>query len=211
MSDIDPYAAAGALATQFSYLKFIKGDWVAGANSDLVNNKRLVADMKGVQHGWEKWKDKQKVGERMHNMADGDRMELRNDLDEMDSGTWESDDKGQARDPWAMVVKLPLLDTDTGENYLFTSSSQGGKREIYALCGQYARHRPKLPVVELTSDAYVHKQYGRTKIPLLKVVDWADDAGAMAPTAPRVAAPPLKAIPPAGKKVSLIDDSEIPF
>src|SRR5262245_7267679 len=66
-----------------------------------------------------------------------------------------------------------------GTKYVFTTSSFGGKKCIGKLETDYSerawrRARMDLPIVELRSEAYQHRSFGRVQNPVLHVVGWTD-------------------------------------
>jgi hypothetical protein len=190
----DPFAAEGAKAQHGKFLKFAKGDYIAGIDADLMNGTALVALMPDLMTGCQKWASGKLLDERLGLIANGFQPPARDTLGDTDEALWEPDVNGEPKDPWVYMYKLPLVSPDGSEEYVFGTSSNGGKRAIADLCKAYARRTKSssLPVVQLESSSYVHpnKALGRVKVPALKVVGWADAPGSAAPAI----APP----PPAG-------------
>ena len=141
-----------------------------------MNGASLVAIMSGLLIGWQCWRGGKLVDERLHLLAANERIEARRELGDEDSSTWEVAENGDLRDPWISVTRLPL--NENGEEYTFSTSSQGGKRAIGELCKAYAKKHGSntLPIVTLKSGAYNHpnKAYGRIKIPVFKITGWTD-------------------------------------
>ena len=105
-------------------------------------------------------------------MADGVPPANRADLGDMDKSLWETDDKGEPKDPWQPTNYLPLMDAD-GNLFTFTTSSRGGLRAVGELVRRYAWHRKNNPdvhpVIALGVGSYKHtnKAYGIIKFPEL--------------------------------------------
>jgi hypothetical protein len=193
----DPFAAyAKTVSNQHilgKLLKFSKGDYVAGENSDPVPlGTRFVANMDSLMAGWIKWADNRPVEHLMEAVAKGAIIPSRNTLGDNDQDAWELDENGKPRDPWQKANYILLLAEDgaveddravsdpTHGLYTFTASSQGGLDAVAKVCQSYnldmRRQRPDMyPVIELGADSYLHRNraFGRIKKPLLTVVDWA--------------------------------------
>ena len=94
---------------------------------------------------------------------------------------WETDDRGDPRDPWQFTNHLPLKGPETGDEFLFATSTRGGIGAIGAFAKTYGtvyRQKPgKLPVIELQASDYAHpnKAYGRVDVPVFELVDWVDE------------------------------------
>jgi len=172
-----------------SLLKYSKGDYLLGQNSEMVPlGTRYVAHMDEFYAGWTKWHDGKPVDEIMVPISKGERPPKRGDLGDLQEDQWELDDKGKPRDPW--VQSNWLLLKPVGQPYsldnaiTFATSSQGGIRAlglfVKAVGVLMARHVDENdtwtehPVMELGSDRYEHsnKAYGWIKFPVFKLVDW---------------------------------------
>jgi hypothetical protein len=182
-------------------LKFTKGDFTAGqSNREVAIGTRLVANMDSLETGHVRWEDMRPVEHRMGRLVDGFKPAKRSELGHDDRSQWETDDDGQAPDPWQFSNQLELADPDKGELYTFCTSSKGGLTAIGELCKAYGaamRQRPDdWPVVELGVGSYAHsnKAYGRIKYPTFEIVDWVPKD---ASPAPAVSAPTPPSPPPA--------------
>jgi hypothetical protein len=185
-------------------LKFNKGDWLAGQDEEeLERGTQLVAVMDQLFIGWIKWVDSKPEEQRLGKVVEGYRPEKRKELGDTDETLWEVDDQGRARDPWQFTNHLILRNPGTtGEDdedlYTFATSSRGGINAIGELCKAYGkamRMKPEeWPVVELDVDSYNHsnKEFGRIKIPVIKLVDWEPKTGV---AQKKIAAPAKKTTP----------------
>lgn len=174
----DPFAAYGAeAATGGAFLKFSKGEWQTGANSDEVPlGKHFVANMEELSIGWLRWKDRSPAERRMNLLLSGVKPDLREDLGHHDKDLWETDKEGRPQDPWSFTNELPLVDLDTGDQMAYAAASKGGIGCIGNLCKAFAKQRAanagKMPVLELGRDNYMHSEWGKTYVPVLTIVDW---------------------------------------
>lgn len=183
----NPYEAyAAAVNTRTivgKILKFSKGDYTAGQHDEEVaTGTRMVADMDELMVGWVKWSGGKPAEHRMGRVADAFQAPTRKDLGDLDKGEWETDDKGEARDPWQFSNYLITMDS-SGQLYTLTTSSRGGLNAIGELCkhfGKMMRQKPdEFPVIELGVDSYKHsnKSYGKIYVPMFKIVGWMPKKG----------------------------------
>lgn len=162
-------------------IKFNKGDWVDGDNELLDENMELVANMDQLMVGWIKWQDQRPVEQIMGPVAEGYQPQRRGELGDTNQDEWEVDNQGRPQDPWQfsnyIVMKEPGQDATDDNLYTFATSSKGGLGALGALCRDYGKeirgiHADDYPIVALGVDSYMHREYGRTKIPTLTVVGW---------------------------------------
>lgn len=177
----DPFASFGQAAAppQGMFLKFSKGEWLYGQDLiELTIGSRFAANMRGLRLGWRRWENKQVTEEHMHLLIDMVPMPSRASLGDTDEALWGVDADGKPQDPWTQTYELQLM-SPSGELYIYGTSSHGGKRDLGNLSTVYAteyRQRPgKVPIITLGRDSYVHKTYGKTYVPVLKIVDWSDE------------------------------------
>jgi hypothetical protein len=74
---------------------------------------------------------------------------------------------------------LPITLLDSGETFVFSTSSKGGLSAFHKLIRAYgtrvAKEKvPGLPVVELKADSYKHPRYGKIFKPYFGIVNWTD-------------------------------------
>ena len=227
--DADPFQAfADAVAPQFivgKLLKFSKGLWLAGENSEPVEQKQFIVGMHALMTGWVRWREFKPVEHAM--ICVGNRLlpPRRHELGDSDPSTWEVDDRGDKKDPWQLTSYLPMIADDDGEVFTFTASSKGALGALGRLSRTYAAHRRRLPtelpVVSLSSSGYQHsvRAYGFISTPLLIVSGWAELsrfnetmalAGYDMPASDEPAAVETNPAAPAAVKPNDMDDG-IPF
>lgn len=94
--------------------------------------------------------------------------------------------------PWAEVLSVQLKcvsGEDEGEQVLYKTSSTGGLRAMKELIGSIMEAIDKhpetpVPVVQLKSDSYPHKQYGKTYFPVIAIENWVSMDGVAEEAAP---------------------------
>jgi hypothetical protein len=165
-------------------LKFSKGDYLAGQDGeDVALGKRFVAVMSQLATGWIKWENNAPAEHVMGLVVDGYVPPKRDTLGDTDEDAWDTDDRGEPRDPWQLSNYLILINPDdVGDQYTLATSSRGGIGAIGELCKAYGRHMreapDEYPVIALGVGSYQHrdKQFGRIKFPILEVVGWVERA-----------------------------------
>jgi hypothetical protein len=167
-------------------LKFNKqGEYALNDVDTLAAGTRVVVHADEMTLGWQKWQDGKPVpdGKRLGRIADKFVPPKRDELGDTDQRQWEVGDDGKPRDPWAFQMSVPLtaLDGD-GQTYNFTVTSKGGLRCLSALARAYGRRvrdvePPGLPIAELRSDWYKHREYGKIFIPLMPICNWTGPDG----------------------------------
>lgn len=192
--DGNPYIADGIASSgrAGTLLKFNakEGKWVAGFGDDareLSNGLELVAGMLYYAHAWTKWQDSKRVDTHVTPVGSGNPAPLRHELGDTDEALWELDDRKEPRDPWQYSKTLPLVDPQSGEQYLFETGSVGGKSALGRLALAYGRnasqHPQCDPVVQLASGGYDHKVrvFGYIHTPDFPIVRWVPRVAGEAP------------------------------
>jgi hypothetical protein len=108
-------------------LKFSKGEYLAGQdNEEIAEGTRLVVNMDELMVGFQKWEGGKPADSEMGRVAEGFRPPKRADLGDLDESRWETDDRGQPRDPWQLTNVVVLKAADGDQIYTFATSSKGG-------------------------------------------------------------------------------------
>lgn len=162
-------------------IKFNKGDWVDGQNELLDENMELVANMDQLMTGWIKWQDQRPVEQIMGPVIERYIPPRRNTLGDENQDEWEVDNQGRPQDPWqftnVIVMKEPGQDPTDDNLYTFSTGTKGGLGALGQLCAIYGQqirgeHEDDYPIVALKADSYMHREYGRMKVPVFEVVGW---------------------------------------
>src|SRR5262245_56269589 len=181
------FASAARVKQNFegTILKYIKGNWSAGKDGADMNGAQLTALVEQLAIGWTKWIDRRPIDYRVGFVSDGFTPPRRQDLDMQDENNWARDYEGRPRDPWQFGMHLPLLNEE-GEQYIFSTSSQGGRNALANLADAYADKRMSsngknlCPLVELGTESYDHRSYGTVNTPTFDILKWVEppaDAG----------------------------------
>jgi len=164
-------------------LKFTKQGEFAISDVDAIPvGTRCIAHCDLIELGYVRWADGKPTDRKVGLVADGFIPPQKGDLPDRDETTWEIQDDGTRRDPWSFQMAVPLTRLDAGgETYQFTVGSKGGLRCLSALTRTYGKRiadkKPGLPIVELQSDSYKHRTYGKIFFPVMHVVGWTGGHG----------------------------------
>ena len=182
--DHNPYLAYGEQATSGArnIIKFRRGRYFFSQDElEIPLGTRMIANMAEAKAGWVRWWDGRPTDEVMVLIDDGVAPPRRNELGDADRGLWETDDRGDPKDPWQFTNYLPLKGPESGEEFLFATSTRSGLDAFGAFTNAYGkvfRQKPgKLPVLELQASDYPHanKAIGRVDVPVFDLVDWVDE------------------------------------
>jgi hypothetical protein len=179
----NPYTQLGnALSNRLfklPLLKFIKGDYFAGQEArPIAIGTTMAVYMDTLSFGWVEWQASKPVDHLIGLVNEGFQPKRRAELGKLDKTQWEVDDNGEPRDPYVFTFYVGMRDTKSGEQFVFTTYSKGGRDAIGLLSKEYGEHmllKPdEDPVVELGVDSYQHpiKSRGRIKIPVLPIKKW---------------------------------------
>jgi hypothetical protein len=173
----NPFEAYGNAATNNhivgQLLKFSKGDYLAGQDSTVIAvGTKMAAIMDQLWIGWVKWRGGSPANHVGGLVSAGYIPSKRDELDDNDQTTWETDDDGRPRDPWQFSNYLVLVEQKEKTLYTFATQTKGGLGAIGELCKMYGkamRERPdEYPIIELGVGSYQHpnKTFGRIKYPV---------------------------------------------
>ena len=185
-ADDDPYSAYGReVGSDTPFLKFVKGKFQFGVDDEVLPiSTKLVPHMAELRAGFLKWRDGEPVDEVMVRIAEDKPIPQREELDDQDEAAWQLDPNGAPLDPWALTNTLPFKDPETGQEFVFTTSSKGGinavRRLSSAFGSQRHKHGDKLPIVTIGSGSYKHRIYGEVHVPVLKITGWQGEAALIA-------------------------------
>lgn len=179
---VDPFEQYGQEVASLAHitgdlLRFTKhGEWKAGQNQDtLEDGTRMLVYMPSLKKGWVKWSDGQPTQHIIGLVAEAYNPPKREDLGDLDENEWEQL-SGKPVDPWQFTNYVVMCDQD-GQMYTYVTASKGGLNAVGLLSTSFGRRRrmkpDEIPVIELHSRSYIHKDYGETFAPDLKIAGWA--------------------------------------
>jgi hypothetical protein len=125
---------------------------------EIAHGTELLAIMPSLRTGWLRWEGRKCVDHRMGRVVDGFKAPRRNEL--------------PAIEAWVSTNYLVFVDTNSGEIFTFTTSSDGGRSALGALALTYSEtDQSELPVVALGARSY--RGHGKTiYVPIFEVTDW---------------------------------------
>ena len=167
-------------------LRFLPdGEWVFGKEDNaLPKGTRIAINPLAIKHGYVCWTDRE--GKVKNKLMDEQLWGLGEDIP-MKSEMPEFHDEESVTNPlpWKDIVEFRvkvMSGTYKGQELVYKPSSEGGRNAARSLIDAVfdrvgAGNEFFYPIVELGSDHYTHKHWGRTHIPVLSAVEWANDAG----------------------------------
>lgn len=172
------------------------GIWVYGQeNTEVEDDSLWAVNPLSIQHGYVCWTNKEKgegknelLGEVYAPMA----------ADPVDFANLK--DHGWPWKPAACVTLKCTSGEDEGVEVVFKPSSAGGMNVMQKLLTEIEKQLDTgtdaiVPVVELSNDNYIHKQYGKTYVPILDVDSWLTMDGPAAEEAVQQEEKPARAKP----------------
>lgn len=174
-----------------TFVKFSKdGKFVKTMDAEIIpEGTECVCVYDQTQAGWIKFHGKGVDPERkMGPIFAGFVPQPREELGDDDEAAWELGLNGKPQDPWQHQMLLPLQDKESGELYIFATSSQSGRRAVnsllYSCQGMMKKDPGNYPVVKLVCGSFQHKdkRVGTVNVPQFVVVGKAprDDYAAAA-------------------------------
>jgi hypothetical protein len=155
-------------------LKFVKGDWMIGEDT-VPEGTQYIAFINDMARGYIRFNGEGEPPDVRIVKVSNSGVIQRETLGDLDKSEWETDKEGEPVDPWQLLFQLPLASMESpGEIAFYATSSHGGRSAIADLCGIYGRSNRNgmLPIVELRSTHYKHKEYSKVFKPILKLVSW---------------------------------------
>ena len=153
------------------YMKFAKGEWVFGAEDTPIEDDSLWAlNPMSIRQGFQAWVDNELAGEETASMFEPPIVKTA--LPAVATG-------GENRG-WQSVIVFNMKCTkgeDEGTEVEFKTSSVGGIKEaskmINTILAQVSEDPSKpVPIIELSSDSYKHKKFGKVYTPVMEVKQW---------------------------------------
>lgn len=158
-----------------AFLKFLQdGSWVFGAdNSELAKGTEVAINPLSVKQGYSCWTDYPKSEKKKNELLAEVTVGLGEDLPPKHT----LKDYGYAWRDLRVVELKVLTGQHKGKELSFSTTSDGGLRMIGSLLEQVMLQLDEdpdffVPVVELGSDFYMHKQWGKTYTPEMNVVSF---------------------------------------
>jgi len=148
-SPVAAYLAEHGVGLGGTFFKFAKDGKFRKTSDDeeIPEGTRFVVIYDQIQGGWIKFMGKGNPPERKQgNLFDGFVPPDRETLGDTDESEWEVGLSGKPADPWQFQLLLPLQHVETGELYVFNTSSITGRRAVDNLiqaCSRACRERSR--------------------------------------------------------------------
>jgi hypothetical protein len=178
-SPVANYLAEYGVGTGGINIKFSKnGEYVRSVDGEVIREgTELVCIYDQTQAGFIKFMGKGEQPERrMGPIFAGYMPPRREELGDQHETEWETDLSGKPADPWQHQMLLPLQDSETGQLYIFGTTSITGRRAIGNLlqqCERLGRKEPDMyPVIKLGIGGFQHRddRVGWVKTPVFPII-----------------------------------------
>lgn len=187
-STIDQFLTEFAGGGGATFIRFTKGQYLDRDGGSVPLKTEFVCPFEQIQIGWIRFNGKGNLPTRhMGPLFGGFMPPSRTDLGDQDKSLWENGPNGEPADPWQMQMVLPLVEPNTGEPYIFATTSVTGRNAVGKLvqsCKQLRRKSPDVyPVVRLDVGGYQHRdpRIGWVPVPAFPVVGQAPKDGTALP------------------------------
>jgi hypothetical protein len=184
-SPVSAYLAAHGVGMSGTFFKFAKDGKFrkTGDEEEIPEGTQFVVIYDQIQGGWVKFSGKGNPPERKQgNLFEGFVPPNRETLGDLNQDEWEVGLSGKPADPWQFQLLLPLQNVETGELYVFNTSSITGRRAVDRLiseCGRMQRIEPNdYPIIKLRIGGFEHRdpRIGWIKTPAFERVGRASKA-----------------------------------
>jgi hypothetical protein len=200
-------------------LKYVKGKWTAGGGGAEMNGGELVARPDWCMQGWTRFWGGKRTAFIAGYVADRFVPPPRELLGDHNEDDWAIYCKG--RDPWTLQFHLPFFDLVSGQQFVWSTDTRGGKDALGAILTAYADHHahaPKdediLPHIVLNSSGYNHPTEGYfVATPQLDIIGWKKPPALPRPVLPALPKLPLSLSSSSGPKAlaASSDPEDPPF
>jgi hypothetical protein len=173
-SPVSAYLAAHGVGMNGTFFKFAKDGKLRKTSDgeEIPEGTQFVVIYDQIQGGWIKFMGKGNPPERKQgNLFEGFVPPDRESLGDNDQSQWDEGLSGKPADPWQFQLLLPLQRVETGELFVFNTSSITGRRAVDRLiseCGRMQRVEPNdYPVIKLRIGGFQHRddRVGRVPTP----------------------------------------------
>src|SRR6266576_540764 len=184
-SPVSAYLAAHGVGMAGTFFKFAKDGRFRKASDDeeIPEGTEFVVIHDQVQAGWVKFMGKGNPPVRKQGaIFSGFVPPPRGELGDEEQSEWEADLSGKPADPWQFQLLIPLQNVETGELFVFQTTSVTGRRagdNLIALCGRMEANEPDhYPVIKLRISGFNHRdeRVGWVKTPAFERVGKAPKA-----------------------------------
>jgi hypothetical protein len=162
-SPVGAYLAAHGVGMSGTFFKLSKeGKFIKTSDDEEVPAGTFVVIYDQIQAGWIKFMGKGNPPERKQGpIFDGFVPPNRDMLGEDDEDDWELGLNGQPTDPWQFQVLIPMQHVESGELFVFNTSSKTGRRacdNLIRLCGRMQQTDPDhYPIIKLRVGGFQHR------------------------------------------------------
>ena len=168
------------------YMRLLKdGEWVFGQEDNAIapGDEAIINPM-SIKQGYSCWTNRAQ-GEGNHELLGELMVSLNQSLAQPHELPQHTDPKNGSIVPWKDQLSFDLkmiTGKYAGTQLQFKTGSRGGLNAIGAIMDAISARLDEntefiCPIISIQSDSYKHKSYGKTYVPKLEIVGWADING----------------------------------
>jgi hypothetical protein len=170
-ASVDNMSRVSAAAGRSEFLRMDKsGDWYFGVNDTPVDPEDpIYVDPMGSVHGWQCWADTDRPDVKAAALLGSEVVPGYEPLPE------KPEKVPHTGREWAGMAGLSML--LDGHKLAYTTTALGGLDAVAAISTAMKEQfkidpTRMVPVINLKSDWYTHKKWGKTYVPVFDIVDW---------------------------------------
>ena len=158
------------------------GEWVFGQDDNVVKaGTEAVINPLSIRHGYTCWTNRGKAEGKNENLGE-DMFRLSEPVPMAHELVQHKDPKTGAACPWKDQLSMDVKFMDgkhKGVQVLFKTSSVGGMNACRGLMDAMLERLDEdtefvCPIISIDNDSYKHKSYGKTYVPKLEIIGWAN-------------------------------------
>jgi hypothetical protein len=143
---------------------------------------KAIGNIWMASKGWIRFHDQKVAERRVGFVAERFKAPPRDELGYNDESEWQTNDEGEAQDPWTQTVDFPAVLVGETENkkVKIAGTSRAWQVCMSALFSEFSKgskqNPGKVPLINLGRGTYNHRTRGPTKVPVLNIEKWIDPA-----------------------------------
>jgi hypothetical protein len=154
-------------------LKYKQGEWLIN-EGEVSRDEEFRVELHNLKRVWERRCEKKivdKIAARL-----GEKLPTRDELGFDDKSRWEPGLDGfTPQDPWELCHYVGFTRQRDGAQFVYKTSSEGGRRALGTLAYVGSRKEDQLPIVCLHSGSYISKKFGnKVFVPAFAIKRWVD-------------------------------------
>jgi hypothetical protein len=145
-----------------------------GGDEEVKEGREFTCPYPEIQAGWVRLQKGEPAQHAMGPVFKDFRVPSRESLGENDPTGWKEGLSGKPESPWKRQILLPLVCNETGQPFVFQTTSNSGLRSVGRLMDYCRRMQQRdsehYPVIKLKTGGFEHEKFGFIRTPDFPVV-----------------------------------------